>query len=225
MTTRYSGACHRAAVHRGLAGPVCGNAVRGRIAWKYVLGLEFADPGCDFSILCEFHACLIAGGVERTLLDTMSGLPAIHDKGERSSDRDGLVTSGAFPDVSAAAVRSTATPLSCRPVRRRLSYQRHCLCRTIRQQHPNGSYRRWLACGLKRGPCAVEQRQCPLLGVALDGTTGAPCFPYVRLHFGQGHARRAVVTLQGWRSSLILHGVVPPLRPACLAPRLSAASR
>lgn len=108
----------------GLVGPGCGNAVRDRITWKHVLGLEFADPGFDFSILCEFHACLIAGGVERTLLDAMSGLPATHDKGGRNSDRDGLVTSGAFPDGSATAVRSAATPLPCRPVLRQLSYQR-----------------------------------------------------------------------------------------------------
>jgi len=47
------------------------NAVRGRIDWKYALGLELADPGFDFSILCEFRARLIAGGVEQTLLDAM----------------------------------------------------------------------------------------------------------------------------------------------------------
>jgi len=57
------------------------------------------------------------------------------------------------------------------------------------------------------------------------GATGAPGFPYVRLHFGQGHARRAVVTLQDWRSNLILHRVVPPPLPTCLPPRLSAASK
>lgn len=30
-------------------------AVRARIDWKYLLGLELADPGFDFSVLCEFR--------------------------------------------------------------------------------------------------------------------------------------------------------------------------
>ncbi len=53
----------------GLPDRQAANAVRGRIDWKYALGLELADPGFDFSILCEFRARLIAGGVEQTLLD------------------------------------------------------------------------------------------------------------------------------------------------------------
>src|SRR3954465_8576590 len=34
-------------------------AVRARIDWKYLLGLELADPGFDLSALCEFHALLL----------------------------------------------------------------------------------------------------------------------------------------------------------------------
>jgi len=30
-------------------------AVRARIDWKYLLGLELSDPGFDFSVLCEFR--------------------------------------------------------------------------------------------------------------------------------------------------------------------------
>ena len=47
------------------------NAVRGRIDWKYALGLELSDPGFDHSVLCEFRRRLVAGGLEQTLLDTM----------------------------------------------------------------------------------------------------------------------------------------------------------
>src|SRR6187431_2773025 len=36
-------------------------AVRARIDWKYLLGLELADPGFDHSVLCEFRARLLAG--------------------------------------------------------------------------------------------------------------------------------------------------------------------
>ena len=43
-------------------------AVRGRIDWKYALGLELADPGFDFSVLGEFRARLLAGGREEQLL-------------------------------------------------------------------------------------------------------------------------------------------------------------
>ncbi len=32
------------------------DAVRARIDWKYLLGLELTDPGFDYSVLCEFRA-------------------------------------------------------------------------------------------------------------------------------------------------------------------------
>jgi transposase len=47
------------------------DAVRGRIDWKFALGLELTDPGFDYSVLSEFRARLIAGGAEDLLLDTM----------------------------------------------------------------------------------------------------------------------------------------------------------
>ena len=46
-------------------------AVRARIDWKYLLGLELTDPGFDFSVLSEFRARLIAGGAQARLLDTL----------------------------------------------------------------------------------------------------------------------------------------------------------
>ncbi|MDQ2802254.1 MAG: IS1182 family transposase [Pseudomonadota bacterium] len=55
----------------GLPDRQAANAVRGRIDWKYALGLELADPGFDFSVLCEFRARLVASGLEQTLLDAM----------------------------------------------------------------------------------------------------------------------------------------------------------
>jgi transposase len=47
------------------------DAVRGRIDWKYALGLELDDPGFDFSVLCEFRGRLTTGGAERLLLEQM----------------------------------------------------------------------------------------------------------------------------------------------------------
>src|SRR5215207_3554179 len=43
-------------------------AVRARIDWKYLLGLELADPGFDHSVLCEFRSRLLEGSAEERLL-------------------------------------------------------------------------------------------------------------------------------------------------------------
>lgn len=47
------------------------NAVRGRLDWKYALGLELEDSGFDFSVLSEFRSRLMAGNAEQVLLDKM----------------------------------------------------------------------------------------------------------------------------------------------------------
>jgi len=44
------------------------DAVRSRIDWKYLLGLELTDAGFDFSILSEFRQRLVAGKAEERLL-------------------------------------------------------------------------------------------------------------------------------------------------------------
>jgi transposase len=43
-------------------------AVRARIDWKYLLGLELADPGFDHSVRCEFRSRLLEGSAEERLL-------------------------------------------------------------------------------------------------------------------------------------------------------------
>src|SRR5213596_3251045 len=47
------------------------HAVRGRIDWKYLLGLELTDPGFDASVLSEFRKRLVEGSAERLLLDAL----------------------------------------------------------------------------------------------------------------------------------------------------------
>jgi transposase len=49
------------------------DAVRGRLDWKYCLGLALEDEGFDFSVLSEFRARLLAGGLELALLDLLLG--------------------------------------------------------------------------------------------------------------------------------------------------------
>jgi transposase len=57
----------------GLPDRQAADAVRGRLEWKYLLGLELGDPGFDFSILSDFRARLVAGGAEHLLLDALLG--------------------------------------------------------------------------------------------------------------------------------------------------------
>ena len=46
-------------------------AVRARLDWKYLLGLELTDAGFDFSVLSEFRARLLAGQAEGLLLEKL----------------------------------------------------------------------------------------------------------------------------------------------------------
>ena len=66
------------------------DAVRARIDWKYLLGLELADPGFDDSVLCEFRSRLLAGGGERLLLDKLldrcKTLGLLKAKGKQRTD-------------------------------------------------------------------------------------------------------------------------------------------
>jgi transposase len=47
------------------------DAVRGRLDWKYCLGLALDDEGFDFSVLSEFRSRLVAAGLERALFDLL----------------------------------------------------------------------------------------------------------------------------------------------------------
>ena len=55
----------------GLTDRQAADAVRGRIDWKYLLGLELDDPGFDASVLCEFRARVIAGSLEEQFLTVL----------------------------------------------------------------------------------------------------------------------------------------------------------
>src|SRR5919202_2702284 len=55
----------------GLSDRQAAEAVRARIDWKYLLGLELSDPGFDFSVLCEFRERLLTGGAPERLLERL----------------------------------------------------------------------------------------------------------------------------------------------------------
>jgi len=55
----------------GLSDRQAADAVRGRIDWKYALGLELTDPGFDHTVLSEFRSRLVHNQAERLLLDLL----------------------------------------------------------------------------------------------------------------------------------------------------------
>ena len=65
-------------------------AVRGRIDWKYILGLTLTDPGFDYSVLSEFRGRLVTSGNIDKLLDRLleickvQGL--IKERGQQRTD-------------------------------------------------------------------------------------------------------------------------------------------
>jgi transposase len=46
-------------------------AVRARIDWKYLLGLELTDPGFDYAVLSEFRARVSTGEASERLLEKL----------------------------------------------------------------------------------------------------------------------------------------------------------
>ena len=46
-------------------------AVRARIDWKYLLGLELTDPGCDYAVLSAFRDRLLAGSAAELRLNKL----------------------------------------------------------------------------------------------------------------------------------------------------------
>jgi transposase len=52
----------------GLSDRQAAEAVRARIDWKYLLGLDLDDPGFDHSVLCEFRGRLLDGDAAERLL-------------------------------------------------------------------------------------------------------------------------------------------------------------
>jgi transposase len=55
----------------GLSDRQAADAVRSRLDWKYLLGLELDDPGFDFSLLSEFRTRLVKGSAETMLFERL----------------------------------------------------------------------------------------------------------------------------------------------------------
>ena len=72
----------------GLSDRQAADAVRSRIDWKYLLGLELSDAGFDYSVLSEFRNRLLEHSAEERLLDKLVELLKAHQLiKERGSQR------------------------------------------------------------------------------------------------------------------------------------------
>jgi len=74
----------------GLSDRQAADAVRGRIDWKYSLGLELTDAGFDHTVLSEFRTRLVEGELELILLDTLpqraQALGLLKQRGKQRTD-------------------------------------------------------------------------------------------------------------------------------------------
>lgn len=74
----------------GLADRQAAEAVRSRIDWQYVVGLELEDAGFDYSVLSEFRARLVAGEAVAlpltTLLERCRAAGLLRARGQQRTD-------------------------------------------------------------------------------------------------------------------------------------------
>jgi transposase len=91
------------------------DAVRGRIDWKYLLGLELTDPGFDFSVLSQFRTRLVAHDLQgvafEILLDRLVELGLVKGRGRQRTDATHVVA--AVRDLNGAVAlghRAILTP-------------------------------------------------------------------------------------------------------------------
>jgi transposase len=81
----------------GLSDRRAADAVRARIDWKYLLGLELTDPGFDASVLCEFRSRLLAGEAEERLLERLlarcQALGLLKSRGRQRTDATHVLAS------------------------------------------------------------------------------------------------------------------------------------
>ena len=86
----------------GLSDRQAADAVRGRIDWKYALGLELTDPGFDHTILSEFRSRLVNGQAEQQLLDTLlercRELELIRERGRQRTDSTHVLAAVRVPN-------------------------------------------------------------------------------------------------------------------------------
>src|SRR4051812_27709500 len=121
----------------GLSDRQAAEAVRARIDWKYLLGLELSDPGFDFSVLCEFRDRLRAGGAQERLLERVprSLTPTMVPVASNTAILTGRSSSASNrePDIRTPGVRQIVSSKG--------SYGSSSICRLALRRHKHASYR------------------------------------------------------------------------------------
>ncbi len=90
----------------GLSDRQAAEAVRGRIDWKYALGLELTDPGFDHTVLSEFRSRRVEHQAGTRLLDTL--LDRLRERGRlkaRGRQRTDSLTCAWLPVWNASVKR------------------------------------------------------------------------------------------------------------------------
>lgn len=81
----------------GLSDRDAADAVRARIDWKYLLGLELSDRGFDFSVLSRFRERLIEGNAEMSLLHRLlegcRGQGLVRERSDMRTDSTHIIAS------------------------------------------------------------------------------------------------------------------------------------
>jgi transposase len=92
-------------------------AVRGRIDWKYALGLELEDEGFDPSILSDFRGRLVGAGAERRVLELLLERAGqrgwLKEGGEQRTDSTHVLGSIRSLNRLETAVESFYAALNC----------------------------------------------------------------------------------------------------------------
>jgi transposase len=95
------------------------DAVRSRIDWTYVLGLELTDPGFDHTILSEFRGRLVDHQATSRLFDLvlerLQVLGVIHARGRQRSDSThvlGAIRALNRPELVGEAMRAALNALA-----------------------------------------------------------------------------------------------------------------
>src|SRR5512143_263362 len=82
----------------GLSDRQAADAVRWRIDWKYLLGLDLSDPAFHHTVLSEFRARLVASAAELRLLEALLTLAREHrllnTRGRQRTDSTPVVEGG-----------------------------------------------------------------------------------------------------------------------------------
>jgi len=109
----------------GLSDRGAAEAVRARIDWKYLLGLDLADPGFDHSVLCEFWGRLLQRvldaarddgllrGRGRQRTDSTHVLAAVRDLNRVEAARNAVFQSMLKADLAKGVTVPDGGPYPC----------------------------------------------------------------------------------------------------------------